>query len=209
MKNLILLCLVFAFFNACEPSRRECTDPTCLSSPISVNLKAKLSDSASTFRVGDTLKLNLKIPDTLSTNQGNFNVGSVQNVELFISYLSSKTFGDSTTVPELPPIIVSKGSVLSNGGRIFRFKDNRELELLFVFPKKSNYYIAVSPQPQRLEITDKNGAKYLLMLNVGFDVKDGHKNLYLSWLSYGKNQAEQTFRDLDQNGFGYFCFKVE
>ena len=208
MKKVLFLLTWLPFIAAsCDPPR-DCNDPKCLSSSISLKLKANLSDSARTFRAGETLKMYLKIPDTLITSEGPFYLGSVQNAGLAIFYASSNAFGDSTKVPDIPPIIVSKG-VNMQGNRTFKLKDNRELELFFIFPKKSNYYISLSPQSQRLEITDRNGDKYLIMLDVGFNVKDGHKDLYLSWLPYNKSQAEEGFRDFDQRGLGYFCFKVE
>lgn len=209
--KILLFCLNVSLIfitQACEPNR-DCTDPRCISSSISLKLKARLSDTASVFRVGDTLKMYLKIPDTLNTSEGAFYLKSIQKLELVIDYYANSAFGDSTKSPDLPPIIVSKGTNAQNN-RIFRPSyDNKDLELLFVFPKKNKYAISISSQSARLEMTDKSGIKYLIMLNVGFDVKDGHKNLYLSWLPYNKTQAEENFKYLDTNGFGYFCFRVE
>lgn len=210
MKIIIILFFILAlFFQACDPPS-DCTNtnPKCIDSPILLKLKADLSSSASTFHIGDTLKLSLKIPDTLNTNQGIFYLSSVQNVELAIDYYSSNSFGDSTKVAELSSIIVSKGTGRQNN-RLLQFKDNRELELLFVFAKKTNSYIGVSPQSQRLVLTDKSGGKYLFMLNVAFNISDGHRDLYLSWLPYNKQQAVAAFDYSELNGFGYFCFKVE
>ena len=206
---LFYLNVSFIFIiQSCEPNR-DCTDPKCISSSISLKLKARLSDTASIFHLGDTLKMHLKIPDTLNTNEGVFYLKSIQKLELVIDYYANSAFGDSTKKPDLPPITVSKGNEVQSN-RIFRLSnDNKELELLFIFSKKNKYAINISSQSARLEITDKSDTKYLIMLNVGFDVKDGHKNLYLSWLPYNKNQAEENFRYLDSEGFGYYCFKVE
>jgi AAA+ ATPase superfamily predicted ATPase len=86
--------------------------------------------------------------------------------------------------------------------QLFKFSD-------IIFTKKTNYSIGVSPQSQRLVLTDKSGGQYLFMLNVAFNIPDGHRDLYLSWLPYNKQQAVAAFDYNEVNGFGYFCFKVE
>ena len=134
---LLVSIVLVTLFESCEPTG-VCSNPKCIESPILLKLKADLSDSSPTFHVGDTLRLSFKIPDTLNTNEGRFYLGSVDNLEFPISYYSSNSFGDSTKTPELPSIVVSKGTEVRNN-RIFKLKDNRELELLFVLPKKTNY----------------------------------------------------------------------
>jgi hypothetical protein len=211
MKNLKFLkffFLAFIFQSAlCEPPD-DCAEPDCGNSPILLNLVATLSDSSTVFRVGDTLRFNLKIPDTLVTNMGTYYLGYIQHAVFSLGYSSNDRWGDSTSPTNLPlPVIVTKGS--TKGSPNYTFDGNKELELFFVFPKKSRYIISVSPQPYRCIIVDKKGNKILMMLAVDFN-NNGNGDLLLSWLKpHNKNEAVEILRKADENRLGYFYFEVK
>jgi hypothetical protein len=206
-KSLKFVFLAFIFQSSlCEPPV-DCTDPKCGNSPISLNLVATLSDSSTVFRVGDTLRFNLKIPDTLVTNMGTYYLGYIQNAVFSLHYVNKDRFGDSTISADFPPVIVTKGS--TKGRPNYMFDNNRELELLFVLPKKSQYYIGVSSQPQRCIIVDKKGNKTLIMFSVDFN-NNGNGDLYLSWLKPHQKDANAAWLTAeDNNRLGYFYFEVK
>ena len=209
MKKIILFCLSATLvLQACEPNR-ECTNPKCISSPILLSLKANFSNNDSVLHVGDTLKMVLKIPDTLNTNQGLFYIKSVQKVQTTFQYYAADSFGIAGRAVGLPNIFVRKGSDV-NLNRSFNLLNNKELEILFIPSKKTNYYISASPQLERLEITDKSGVEYLIMFTVDFDVKDDHHLLYASWLP--SNQRADFLKGYParkSEGIGFYAFKVE
>ena len=161
MKKVILFYFItIIMLQGCEPNR-ECTNPKCISSPIILSLKASFSNNDSVLHVGDTLKMVLKIPDTVNTNQGLFYIKSVQKVQTTLQYYAADSFGIAGQAVGLPNIFVKKGSD-ANLNRSFNLLNNKELEILFIPNKKTNYYISASPQLERLEISDKSGVEYLI-----------------------------------------------
>lgn len=97
MKILFLVLLGCIIIQSCEPPR-DCTDPKCAYSPILVKLKANLSDTNTVLHVGDTLKMHLRIPDTLATNQGTFDLASVQQAWFGLQYYRIDTIISKTDI---------------------------------------------------------------------------------------------------------------
>lgn len=60
-------------------------------------------------------------------------------------------------------------------------------------------------------MTEKNGTKYLIMFNTGFNVRDSHTDLYLSWFGNisDRNEMQANISTLVNSGFGWYSFKVE
>jgi hypothetical protein len=212
MKILFLFLIGLIVVHACEPPR-ECTDPKCGSSSIFVNLKATLSDTNKVLHIGDTLKMTVRIPDTLATNEGTLYVGSIQEASIGLDYARVDTIiNDSTFRISNESFLIRKGQSASGSNKFIDFGNNfRDLELHFVLTKKGHFYIQVSPQSMRLSITEKDGKKYLIMFNTGFNVKDSHLDLYLSWVGSVADRAKIKARITDyvNAGFGWYSFKVE
>jgi hypothetical protein len=212
MKNLFLMLLGCIVFFSCEPPR-DCTDPKCADSPILVKLKANLSDTNMVLHVGDTLKMRLMIPDVLATNQGTFDVASVQQAWFGLQYYRIDTIISKTDIRFAnETFIFKKGQFASANSLALEFdKTSKELELHFVLNKKGKFYIQVSPQSGRLEMTEKNGSKFLIMFNTDFNVKDSHTDLYLSWIGNvaDRNEMRTNITSQINSGFGWYSFKVE
>jgi hypothetical protein len=211
MKNLFLILFGCLAIQSCDPPR-DCTDPKCADSPILVKLNANLSDTNKVLRIGDTLKMSLLIPKTLATNQGTFDVASVQKAFFSLDYHRLDTIiskSEGTITNEI--FQIKKGRFAPKTTVLELDNFTKELELHFILSKKGKYYIQVSPQSGRLEMTDKDGTKYLIMFNTGFNVKDSHHDVFLESigdLSY-RAETQTNITSLVNSGFGWYVFIVE
>ena len=212
MKIVFLYSLVLVLLmQSCEPPR-DCTDPNCVTSPILVKLKANLSDTNKILHIGDTLKMNFRIPDTLATNEGTFYVNSVQSATFSLKYYRVDTIvSDTNFTVNAENFLIKKGKFANLSTALELDNSSKELELHFVMVKKGHFYIQVSPQSGRLTITEKDGKKYLIMFNTGFNVKDSHLDLYLSWIGSIADRAKikERITSYTNAGFGWYSFNVE
>ena len=210
-KNFLLYLAMLFVVASCDPPR-DCTSPKCADSPIFVKLKASLSDTNKVLHVGDTLKMSLRIPDTLATNQGTYYLSSVQKAYISLDYYQVDTIiSKSNFTINREKFLIKKGQFAPKSTVVEVEYATKMLELHFVLSKKGHYSIQISPQSGRLEITEKDGTQYLIMSNVGFNVKDSHNDLYLSWIGDAAYRAEakEALEIRSNSGFGWYFFNVE
>jgi hypothetical protein len=212
MKFLLFVFTILSLIlQSCEPPR-DCTNPNCVTSSILVKLKANLSNENKVLHVGDTLKMSLHIPDTLATNEGTYYVRSVQKATFALHYYHVDTIvSDTNFTINNEDFLIKKGKMAYQSTALELDNSLKELELDFVMSKKGHFYIQISPQSGRLEMTEKDGTKYLIMFNTGFNVKDNHLDLYLSWIGNvsDRNKAQAKVTDSTNAGFGWYSFNVE
>lgn len=217
MKNIIvviLFLLSFAFMAVQCEAPRDCTDPDCVNSPISLILQATISDTSSVFSINDTLKMYISIPDTLNTNYENF---------IFESINQRKTwfFIDASIIDTTNGIIGGKllpkenvKCVLDNRYKTgsMEFDTNRNMaEIHFTFPRKGKYYISSNIQGGRFVFKSKDNDWMLAMLNIGLNVKKQRHDLYLSWLpTYDQRlQMAEELRRREEEGLFWYAFEVK
>ena len=206
-----MLCIGILTLYSCDPPV-DCTAIKCLNSPIAANLKADFNDTSSVFHVGDILRLRLRVPDTLSTNQGTSYISSIQNTSLDIDYYRVDTIITQSNAKIMDDTFqIKKGKYASQSTAIEFDYSTKEIELHFILNKKGKFYIQVGEQSRRMECTLKDGSKILIMVNVGFNVTDSHHSLFLSWISdvNYRTQMRNHLLDLTASGIGFYAFKVE
>ncbi len=209
MKIFIQVLIVFAFTSfAFQCGEDICSEPRCLSSDVTFDLKAKLSGNLdSIINIGDTIWLQVKIPDTMQTNYG----------EIIFSYLWQNSFfglisggGDSlhgegtgvyiNTVEMLPISILPLNE--KYGARKWDYP-TRNFRCFFVPLNKGKYVIELNGG--RIEMTDNKGKDWLI--NPSFTLNQPFRlNQYLSWMSEGmRPEAEQRLRE----NKSWYCFEVK
>ena len=212
MKNFFLLCVSISFLcESCDPPR-DCIDPSCTNSSITFKFKGNINDTNRVLHIGDTLKMYLKVPDTLLTSIGQYYLGSVQYADIAIDYNRIDTIINKSTWKSVSKkFLIKKGKFAFQSSAVEFDYPSKEIELYFIAEEKGNFHIQFSPQPSRLEITDKSGKKLLLMMSTSLNVKNNHLDMYLSLIgdiSY-KDEARIYINDLAFKGVGTYTFKVE
>ena len=211
MKYSVIFFIGMLFLQSCEPPV-DCTDPKCANSPIEAKLKANLSDTNSIFRVGDTLKMRLRVPDTLITNQSTYYLESIRNTSIDLDYYRVDTIITQTNARIIDDSFQIKKGKYAPQSTVVEFDyASKEIELHFLLNKKGKFYVQIGEQSRRMECTLKNGNKLLVMINVGFNVSDSHHSLFLSWISDTnyRTQMRNHLSDLTTKGVGFYAFKVE
>lgn len=174
-----------------------------------VRLNATLNDSSPIIHVGDTLVFKLTIPDilTANTSQGAtqmvvvntlqaaayvFHFYRVDTVAKRIDYIFSST-----------NIFVTEGILRTSNTAVY-VSDRRKpfvSDLHIVPPGKGLYAVEVTPQADRIQVNNN----FTGGLIVNFDVKNKHWNFLEPYFpGYAAGAAQ-----VDANGFGWYCFKVE
>jgi hypothetical protein len=202
---------LLGILQACDPPV-DCTDPKCLNSPVLTKLKATLSDTNAVLHVGDTLKMRLRVPDTLETNQGTFFITAMKYSSLAFHYYKVDTLiSKSEGIIENANFLIRKGKFAVQSTAVEFDYPTKELAVDFLFPQKGYYYIQMTPQSHRLGVTEKSGKESLMMFNTDFEVNDSHQYLYLSRIGTLADRIEMQakFAELKERGFGWYCFKVE
>jgi hypothetical protein len=209
MKKIKVIFIPFILFiaSSCDPER-YCNEPACLYSDVNVIIEAKLSGNIdSIINIGDTIWLQVKIPDTMQTNYG----------EIVFSYLWRNSFfglisggGDSlhgegtgvyiNTVEMLPISILPLNE--KYGARKWDYP-TRNFRCFFVPLNKGKYVIELNGG--RIEMTDNKGKDWLI--NPSFTLNQPFRlNQYLSWMSEGmRPEAEQRLKE-NKN---WYCFEVK
>ena len=203
----IIIPLVIFIISSCEPER-YCNEPGCSYSDVNTKITAKLSGNLdSIINIGDTIWLQVKIPDTMQTNYG----------EIVFSYLWQNSYfglissgGDSLYGEGLGAFLNSKDLYPIS---FLPFNDiygsskwdypTRNFICFFVPSEKGKYLLQLIGG--RIEMTDNKGRDWLI--NPTCDYNQPFRiNQYLSWMSEGmRPEAEQRLRE----NKSWYCFEVK
>ena len=202
---MLLLCSI-----SCR-QEKFCTEPRCQSSDVSTRLKATLSGATGKYvKLGDTLQLYMKIPDTLKTNYGNIVVRSVEQARFGIEqgcFDSLTTTGSINTsrCRNIPTYI--KGGQ-SNYNIPNLNNPTRELLALYIPQVKAKYYMKIGVI-NRMEMTATDGRRWLINFSVDVVVPDRHHDLYVSWTPESqKAEMRQILDDYEKNGLCWYAFQA-
>jgi sulfur relay (sulfurtransferase) DsrF/TusC family protein len=201
-KSVLLLIIITIVFISCEPVRPFYTN--------FVKLNATISDTASTIRLGDTLKIKFTIPDTITAISSN---GASQNVivntlqECFYVY----SFYKVDTVTHTGERLFGIYTVISNGygreGIIYVTNSAKPFSstLNLTFPSKGLYYLQMTQQPVTVKIN--NSFEAGLAINFAVSNKHWAENaVYFNGLNQPDFITSVTRADAD--GYGFYCFRV-
>jgi hypothetical protein len=195
--NIILITITF-FYISCEP-QRFCTEPKCSYSDVNTDITATLSGNLdSIINIGDTIWLQVKIPDTMQTNYG----------EIVFSYLWQNSFFGLTSSGGDTVIGESTGAFLNSkelrpisflpyndkyGARKWDYP-TRNFICYFIPTEKGKYAIQLTSG--RIEMTDNKGKDWLInpniILNTTLRVEQN-----LSWMDVSmRAEAELKLREM-------------
>jgi hypothetical protein len=199
------------FLQACDP-KRNCNQPTCLYSnvlaePIEATLTGNLD---SIINIGDTLRLYMKIPDTLRTNYGNVVFGNLLDrcAFSFTAGVGDSIIGNAILANpfQIPKIFIKYGTGSSN-----QLNQNapswepssREFECLLITNKKGKCIIDLKNGLISMKAID--GKEWLV--NVPIKITNEKRyNQYLSWVNQS-NQVEALSLVFQKKG--WYCFEVQ
>lgn len=196
---LIPLFAIFISFESCNPSAgKELVTEV-------VKLKATLSNTNENILLGDTLKIILKLPDTISSNLKTQVVQSFQRGFYAMQISREDTLNRKSILIRPPHYWTTKGTTEGN----FSFVMNTNAKPYEVIisikpPEKGLYLLEVIPQPGVLKVNNTEAN-----LVVGFDVADKHYIILSIIAPYFGGQAfYDAFIKKDEVGFGTYLFRV-
>ena len=174
-----------------------------------VKVSATLNDTSAIIHVGDTLIFKLTIPDTLIANTP---LGATQTVVVktlqsgayvFHFYRVDTVAKRTDYIFSSNNIFVTDGVMPTSNSAVY-VSDQRKpftSTLHIVPPGKGLYAVEVTPQADRIQV-NKNFTGGLI---VNFDVKNKHWEFLEPYFpGYAAGAAQ-----VDSNGFGWYCFKVQ
>jgi hypothetical protein len=200
MLILVLLVSIIFLHNACNPSAG---DPLITEF---AKLNATISDTSENIRLGDTLTIGLRLPDTLITNSRSIAVNSLQRGFYSMRIFKIDTFNRTSIFFRQPYFWVAKGS--TEGQSLLVMNNTiRPYEVIgkFKTPERGLYYLEVPPQTIELKINNDIRCNF----RVGFATPNKHYSILSIIAPYF---GGQTFFDAaaqrNNEGFGVYFFRV-
>jgi hypothetical protein len=194
MKNILFLFLTVTLIS-CDPNDKD------IFNLERVKVGAILSNNNPTINLGDTLKINVKLPNDLSSTSGTINVQSLQRGHFFLKFRKIDTINNSAILLSQPTYWTTKGSISNSNGFDFEFNNNAppfEVNINFKPQEKGIYYAEVASQAGQLEINNAYSAR----LVVDFNVPSRNVNLAAPFFTPAW-AAEAQSRE-----FGVYVFRV-
>lgn len=168
-----------------------------------VKLNATFNNTSETMTLGDTLIINLKLPDTITSNLRTQTVQSLQR-GFYAMYINKvDTINRRATLIQPPVYWLTKGT--KEG--VFSFVMNTnvkpyEVIINFKPQEKGLYYLEVIAQPGVLKINGGNESNFI----INFLAIDKHLNLVSTYFGGQPWLDEATQRNIE--GFGVYAFRV-
>ena len=169
-----------------------------------VRLNASINSPNETIHLGDTLKIDLSIPSSITSESGQINnVSSVQEALYTFTFYQVDTVTNlDTRIRNSTSIFVSKGSINSYLAAVSTSTGSLPFEsiLNLVPPSKGLYYV---------EITGSGSIKvnnsYQAFLKINFSVTSKHWNLLEP---FTPGISASLAANQDAQGYGFYCFRV-
>lgn len=195
--KIIACCLLFI---TCDPDNKDIFNTEV------VKLKAVIVNTSETILLGDTLRIALKLPDTVISNTGAHPVQSLRRGNFSMYINKADTINRRADLVQMPAYWTEKGAIEGN----FSFVMNTNVKPYEVIinlkpAAKGLYYLEVISQPGNLKINNNYDARLI----IDFDVADKHYNL-LRLISpyFGGQVFYNAFINREVNGFGTYFFRV-
>lgn len=200
-RNLLLIFTLSLFIASCDPHDKP------IFNTEHVKLKATINNISETVLLGDTLKISLRLPDTIVSNTRTIVVQSLQRAFYAMRIFKVDTV-NKKGISQLPPLYWASQGSTSNNLTLNLNTDRKPYGLVVNFKPKEKgiYYFEVVPQPGDLAMNKD----YLARLYVGFDVADKHYNLLSLIAPYFSGQPfYDAVVQSDAEGFGVYFFRVD
>lgn len=168
-----------------------------------VKLNAELNNTDETIILGDTLKIILKLPDTIT---GTLRTQTVHSLER--AFFAMRTFKVDTINRKgvnilFPTIWTSVGNIEGNFSYVLK-NTSKPYEVVINFKPtdKGLYYLEVIAQPGVLKINGNSESNLL----VNFSAVDKHLTLVSGYFS-GQDWLDAANQHISE-GFGIYAFRV-
>jgi len=206
MKQLISIFALSFLIVSCDPPR-NCTQPNCLYSDAKTDLNFTLTGKTdSVIHIGDTIRLQCKLPDTLKTNYGDIVFGSLLGNSFFVIHSSS---GDSlnngwingTNIPK--QFIVFENIANFNEFAPGWNRQTRNFECLFIPNKKGKCILDFSSG--KVNVSARDGKEWQINTIINL-TNEKRYSQYLNWMPI--SQQAQSNTEVQQKK-GWYCFEVK
>ena len=179
----IILVTLALYLTSCDPDNKD------IFNPERVKISGTFNNVSESIALGDTIKLNIELPDTVVSNGRGYFVQSLQKSEFSMDISKLDTINKRSILISPPAYFTTNGSIsptsslhfsLSKAAKPFRLTIN------FKPTEKGIYYFGVTSQAGQLKINNSFEAR----LVVGFDVPDKH--IYLAEPFAGLDWANEA-----------------
>jgi hypothetical protein len=203
----VSILILATFFTSCDPER-FCNEPECLYSDVNVTIDAKLSGNLdSIINIGDTIWLQVKIPDTMQTNYG----------EIVFNYLWNDSFFGINSGAGDTLIGGTNGNFLNNfefrqesylpyqentGAR--KWDQNTRNFICYFVPKKKGKYLIFLINGI-INLTDQQNRNWKINANLKMD-KKARITQYKNWAIEPVSNENINKLILNNN---WYCFEVK
>ena len=196
MKKIIAITgIISLIFSACDPDNKD------IFNFEAVKLGATLNTNNQSINLGDTLKINVRLPDTIINATGTFPVQSLQKAQFYMYINKIDTINNKAILVNTNHYWTSYGTISPTNGFDFEFvKASKPFGVVINFKpsQKGIYYLEVVSQAGQLKINNA----YESRLYVNFNVPDKH--IYLASPYLGTDWTnEAMIRE-----FGVYVFRV-
>lgn len=202
MRFSVLSLLVFLSFllYSCDPDKKD------IFNTEHANISATIETNSENIQLGDTLKIKLKIPDTLITGSSTQIVHSLQRAQFGMTIYKMDT-ANKRGISIRPPFIwMSKGSMEGNLSYVCN-TDQKPFETIIncIPQEKGLYYIEIINQAGQFKINNNYEARLL----VNFNTPNKHLNI-LSIITpyFGGQSFYDGVIQKETEGFGVYFFRV-
>ena len=195
MKQFILGAIITVIFTSCDPDNKD------IFNFEAVKIGATLNNSNQVISLGDTLKINVHLPDTIINATGTFPVQSVQKAQFYMHINKVDTINNKAIVLLPPNYWTSYGTISPSNHFSFEFfKTSKPFGVTINFKpqQKGIYCLQVASQAGQLQIN----SIYESRLYVNFNVPDKHISIAAPY--FGQAWAS----DAAIREFGTYVFRV-
>lgn len=134
-----------------------------------VKIGAILNNNNSLINLGDTLKVNVKLPNDLSSSSGVINIQSLQKAQFYMRIFKADTVNNIANVVSRTSFWTSKGSISSTNEFDFEFNNtNIPYEVIINFKPqlKGIYYFEVVSQAGQIKVNNAYEGRLIIDFNV-------------------------------------------
>lgn len=194
MKHIFVI-LVSVLLISCDPDNKD------IFNLESVKISGSINNINEIMVLGDTLKIDLQLPDTIINSSGVVSVQSLQKAQFYMRILKVDTINNRVISISPPLYWTTKGNISPTNSYDFEFSNNAKpygVNINFKPSEKGIYYLEVVSQAGQLKINNSYEARLI----VTFSVPDKHINLATPYL--GSAWANEAMT----REYGIYVFRV-
>lgn len=163
MKKIFYLASVIFSLFSCDSNDKD------IFNLEKVKIGANLSNNNSMINLGDTLKINVKLPNDLSSSSGVINIQSLQKAQFYMRIFKADTVNNVANVVPRTSFWTSKGSISSTNEFDYEFNNSNipyEVIINFKPQLKGIYYFEVVSQAGQIKVNNAYEGRLIIDFNV-------------------------------------------